>query len=288
MCASDTRSCEPLTITLAIAPLRNRGHAIGRCLAHCSSIAVGASSVTRQRDLERTPTLDGAFPPKRLSPAALDFLRAQTTRFASRLSPAMAEASVRAPKDAPRKSTEFRTVGEAIRFIFTLDFIKLALIGEDRWCAAVVTAVASASQLLTTYTRLLQFQDPRPVPGFFEFMRTRRSHFLRLWEYTRPHLHIIFISTVFIFVQSFLNVANSRVRLAYPLADLILLFRQLHKDFIDWALPAQSYPLVAIFSILMVFVPVVRAVFRTEERCTRLLNVACRRQRSMSRGGVRC
>lgn len=173
----------------------------------------------------------------------------------------MAEAPAPAPKDAPRKSTEFRTVGEAMRFIFTLDFIKLALIGEDRWCAAVVTANASVCPLLTAWHRLLQFQDPRPVPGFFEFIRTRQSHFLRLWGYTRPHLHIIFISTVFIFLQSFLNVANSRVRLLVDLVDLTRLRLQLHKDFIDWALPAQSYPLVAIFSILMVFVPVVRSSF---------------------------
>ena len=48
----------------------------------------------------------------------------------------MAEAHP-APNAAPepqRKTTEFQSLGEALRFMVSWDFIKLALVGEDRWC----------------------------------------------------------------------------------------------------------------------------------------------------------
>jgi hypothetical protein len=105
--------------------------------------------------------------------------------------------------------------------------------------------------------RLLQFQDPRPVPNLWEFIANRKGHFVKLWGYTSRHLPVIFQSTLLIFVLQFFNVINSRVR-TVTIQHLTLL--QVQKDFIDWALPTQSYPLVAFFSILMVFIPLVRIV----------------------------
>lgn len=114
-----------------------------------SSIAVGSSSLHRIVFGERTPgTTRRCLSAEAGFAGGIGFFaRARTWTRTTRA--AMAEAPAPAPKDAPRKSTEFRTVGEAMRFIFTLDFIKLALIGEDRWCAAVVTAIASVCPLLT-------------------------------------------------------------------------------------------------------------------------------------------
>lgn len=51
-----------------------------------------------------------------------------------------------------------------------------------------------------------------PLPGIFEFVRTQRTQFRRLWEFARPHLMILALSTAMTFVSQMLSVYSGRAR----------------------------------------------------------------------------